>query len=71
MRLRYLRVKNELSTPGNNTAKSCEDELNSLMTCWRVNGVDSVPCLSAVQALTLCSGIAVMISAPHCLVHYF
>lgn len=61
MRLRYLRVKNELSTTGNNTAKTCEDELNSLMTCWRVNGVDSVPCLSAVQALAVCSSIAVII----------
>lgn len=60
MKLRYLRVKNELPIAGNNTAKSCEDELNSLMTCWRVNGVDSVPCLSAVQALAVCSSIAVL-----------
>jgi len=61
MRLRYLRVKNELSPTGNNSAKTCEDELNALMTCWRVNGVDSVPCLSAVQALAVCSSIAVII----------
>ena len=61
MKLRYLRVKNELPTAGNNPAKSCEDELNSLMTCWRVHGVDSVACLSAVQALAVCSSIAVLL----------
>ena len=60
MRLRYLRVKNELSSSGTNTAKTCGDELNALMTCWRTNGVDSVPCLSAVQALAVCSSIAVI-----------
>jgi hypothetical protein len=61
MKLRYLRVKNELMTTGNNPAKTCEDELNSLMTCWRANGVDSIPCLSAVQALAVCSSIAVFL----------
>jgi hypothetical protein len=60
MSLRYLRVKNELSATGNNMAKTCEEELNSLMTCWRVNGVDSIPCLSAVQALAMCSSVAVL-----------
>lgn len=57
MRLRYLRVKNEINNAG--SSKTCEEELNSLMNCWRVNGVDSVPCLSAVQALAMCSSIAV------------
>ena len=71
MRLRYLRVKNELGTSGNNTAKTCQDELNTLMTCWRVNGVDSVPCLSAVQALAVCSSIAVIQCREYYLIHFY
>jgi hypothetical protein len=59
MRLRYLRVKGENNRAVNTAAKNCEDELNSLMNCWRMNGVDSVPCLSAVQALAMCSSISV------------
>lgn len=62
MRLRYLRVKSDSSSVTSN-AKSCEEELNSLITCWRVNGVDSVPCLSAVQALATCSSVAVFLQS--------
>lgn len=59
MRLRYLRMKSDSSPSGTRQAKSCEEELNALVTCWRVNGVDSAPCLSAVQALAFCSSMAV------------
>lgn len=62
MRLRYLRVKSGASGelgPHAQQLKTCEDELNSLMSCWRANGVDSAPCLAAVQALAMCSSAAV------------
>ena len=62
MKLRYLRVKSTISGAEGAHAqqlKACEDELNSLMSCWRANGVDSAPCLAAVQALAMCSGAAV------------
>jgi hypothetical protein len=58
MRLRYLRVKSDKSSSLTDT-KACNEELNNLITCWRVNGVDSVPCLSAMQALAFCSSVAV------------
>ena len=64
MRLRYLRVKSTAATgsEGAHAAqlKACEDELNTLMSCWRANGVDSAPCMAAVQALAMCSSAAVI-----------
>lgn len=63
MRLRYLRVKSGgaagVEGPHAAQLKACEEELNSLLSCWRANGVDSAPCMAAVQALAMCSGAMV------------
>ncbi len=61
MKLRYLRLKSEKTSHPSiqKTGKSCEEELNNLITCWRLNGVDSTPCLAAVQSLSICSSILV------------
>lgn len=52
MRLKYLRVNpqkaNLKSTP-------CSNELQALLACWRLNGVDSPSCLASVGALAACS----------------
>lgn len=60
MRLTYLRV-----SPQNiaKMAAPCADELQNLLACWRMNGVDAVACLSGVGALAACSATQARTSA--------
>lgn len=52
MRLTYLRV-----SPQNisKTAAPCAVQLQNLLACWRLNGVDASACLASVEALAACS----------------
>lgn len=72
MKLRYLRVnpKNDtkpltsLSTSsgsGSNPQYNgvCADEMQAVLSCWRLNGVDAGGCADAVKILAACARKAV------------
>lgn len=62
MRLKYLRVNPQ------NLSKAtavCAEELQALLACWRLNGVDSPSCLSNVGALAACSSASAKTSSFH------
>lgn len=56
--VRRLKVKNIDSVPMNQQSSTlsrpCVSQLNELLTCWRLNGVDSSQCANAVAALRKC-----------------
>lgn len=54
MRLQYLRV----NPRSNRTATPCAAELQGLLACWRLNGVDAPNCAAMVSALASCSATA-------------
>lgn len=56
MKLKYLRVNPKNVTK---TAAPCVEELNSLLACWRSNGVDAGGCAEMVKALSRCSSKSV------------
>lgn len=56
MRLKYLRVNPKSVTK---KAVPCVDELNALLACWRLSGVDAKGCAELVQVLSRCSSKAV------------
>lgn len=53
-KLNYLRV-----TLGKNTTiKPCTAEMESLLTCWRHQGVDATACAGIAAALAMCTAKA-------------
>lgn len=56
MRLKYLRVNPKTLTK---SASPCASELTSLLTCWRLKGVDASSCSELVNSLSNCSKKAV------------
>lgn len=52
MRLRYLRVNPRDPAP---RSASCAEELQALLACWRLSGVDAPACLISVSALAACT----------------
>lgn len=59
MRLRYLRVKNDVST-SRKTTKACATELSDLINCWRINGLEGVHCEALAMSLALCAAQSVL-----------
>lgn len=54
MRLRYLRVNPRSAQ----AAKPCAEEVQSLLACWRLSGVDAPACAAMVGALAACNATA-------------
>lgn len=52
MKLNYLRVNPKKT---NKASQPCSEQLNFLLSCWRLNGVDAGQCLAAASALAACA----------------
>ena len=60
MRLRYLRVKGDR---GKGIMKPCAEELQNLISCWRISGIENAACEGAAKALAQCTATSVYFSS--------